>query len=89
MRLATIFTALYAVTGALSAPVDQASIGTIGTATDGNFTANVELINTADAADAVRITYATVDIDHSDKLAPTVIRFCWDLYTKSSAFNCF
>lgn len=89
MRLATIFTALYAVTSALSAPVDQANTGIMSTAIDGNFTANVELLNTADAADVVRITYATVDIDHPDKLASTVTCFCWDLYTKSSAFNCF
>lgn len=89
MRFATIFTALYAITGALSTPVDQANTGTIGTATDRNFTANVELINTTDAANGVRITYATVDVDHPDKLVPPVNRFCWDVYTESSAFNCF
>lgn len=87
MRFATIFAALYAVTGARSAPVGPANTGTIGTATDKNFNANVELIN--NVANGVRMTYATVDVDHRDKLVPPVNRFCWDVYTESSAFNCF
>ena len=87
MRFATILTALYAVAagaGAMSVPADQARIGT---ATDGNVTVNVALIKTGDGADVARITYASVDVDHPDKLAPPVTRWCWDFYSKSLPFD--
>lgn len=87
MRFTTIATALYAVAGAMAAPVDHTNTGTIGTAIQGNVTATVELINTADAADGVRITYAYVDIDHPEKFAPPVIRLCSNFLRESSAQN--
>ena len=82
MRFATIATALYAITGAMSAPVDQASPGTIGTASEGNVTVNVELVKTADGADGVRITYTTVDAEHPNKIAPPVTRLCGNIFSE-------
>ena len=87
MRFTTVATALYAIAGTMAAPVDQANTGAIGTATHGNVTANVELINTADATAGLRIAYTSVDVDHPDKLVPPVTRLCWDFYSEFLTFN--
>lgn len=86
MRFTTIVTALSAVAaaGVMSAPVDQPKVGV---ATEGNVTATVEVVKTDDGIDVARITYTTVDVEHPDKLAPPVSRFCWNIGGECSAFN--
>lgn len=86
MRFATIVTALSAVaaTGVMSAVVAQPKVGV---ATDGNVTATVEMVKNDDGTEVARITYTTVDVDHSDKFAPPVTRLCWDIGRECSAFK--
>lgn len=86
MRFTTIVTTLSAVaaTGVMSTPIDQPKVGV---ATEGNVTATVEVVKTDDGIDVARITYTTVDVEHPDKLAPPVSRFCWNIGGECSAFN--
>lgn len=86
MRFTTIVTTLSAVaaTGVMSTPIDQPKVGV---ATEGNVTATVEVVKTDDGIDVARITYTTVDVEHPDKLAPPVSRFCWNIGGESSALN--
>lgn len=86
MRFTTIVTTLSAVAaiGVMSAPVDQPKVGV---ATEGNVTATVEVVKTDDGIDVARITYTTVDVEHPDKLAPPVSRFCWNIGGEFSNFN--
>lgn len=86
MRFAAIVTAFSAVaaTGVMSAAVAQPKVGV---ATDGNVTATVEMVKNDDGTEVARITYATVDVDHPDKLAPPVTRFCWDIGRECSTFE--
>lgn len=86
MRFTTIVTTLSAVAaaGVMSAPVDQPKVGV---ATEGNVTATVEVVKTDDGIDVTRITYTNVDVEHPDKLAPPVSRFCWNIGGECSAFN--
>lgn len=86
MRFTTIVTTLYAIAaaGVMSAPVDQPKVGV---ATEGNVTATVEVVKTDDGIDVARITYTTVDVEHPDKLAPPVSRFCWNIGGECSTLN--
>lgn len=84
MRFATIITALSVIAGVMSAPVD---LPKVGVATDGNITATVEMVKTNDGADVAHITYATVDVDHPDKLAAPVNRLCWNIGSEYSTFS--
>lgn len=86
MRFTTIVTTLSAAAaaGVMSAPVDQPKVGV---ATEGNVTATVEMVKTDDGIDVARITYTTVDVEHPDKLAPLVSRFCWNIGGECSTLN--
>lgn len=85
MRFATIITALsVVVAGVMSAPAD---LPNVGVATHGNVTATVKMVKTNDGADVAHITYATVDVDHPDKLAAPVTRLCWNIGSKCSIFS--
>lgn len=89
MRFANIITALsgLAVSGVLSSPVDQANNARIGTATEGNVTATVEMVKTDDGADVARITYTTVDVEHPEKFSAPVTRICWNIFREYLAFK--
>lgn len=86
MRFTTIVTTLSAVAaaGVMSTPIDQPKVGV---ATEGNVTATVEVVKTNDGIDVARITYTTVDVEHPDKLAPPISRFCWNIGGECLAFN--
>lgn len=89
MRFANIITALsaLAVSGVLSSPVDQANNARIGTATEGNVTATVEMVKTDDGVDVARITYTTVDVEHPEKFSAPVTRICRNIFREYLAFN--
>lgn len=89
MRFANIITALSALTvsGVLSSPVDQANNARIGTATEGNVSATVEMVKTDDGVDVARITYTTVDVEHPEKFSAPVTRICWNIFCEYLAFK--
>lgn len=88
MRFAAIITALstMAAAGVMSAAIDHEQ-PKVGVATYGNVTATVEMVKTNDGTDVAHITYATVDVDHPDKLAAPVSRLCWNIGGECSALS--